>query len=349
MNAALRYAAVVLLALAAAAAPLTGRAGFGLLQLPAVAPDGPVTVFYPTAAADRTVTRGPFTLQVAQNAMPARGNGRLVVVSHGSGGNAWVHSDLARALVGAGFVVAMPLHRGDNALDPDDRGPRSWKLRPLEVSHAIDEVARTPALAAVLSLDRVGMYGMSAGGHTALALAGGRWSPAQLRRHCDAHIEDDFQTCVGLATQLDGSMLDALKVRLALGVIRYKLADENWESHHDERIAAVVAGVPFAADFDMASLATPRVPLALVTAGRDQWLTPRFHSDAVLAACRPRCELLAHVPTAGHGALISPLPPADRFDAVGARLLLDPPGFDRGQMAAVDQRIAAYFRARLLP
>jgi predicted dienelactone hydrolase len=34
---------------------------------------------------------------------------------------------------------------------------------------------------------------MSAGGHTALSFAGGRWSPAQLRRHCEAHLAEDFQ------------------------------------------------------------------------------------------------------------------------------------------------------------
>jgi predicted dienelactone hydrolase len=193
------------------------------------------------------------------------------------------------------------------------------------------------------------MYGMSAGGHTALTLAGGRWSPAQLRRHCEAHIEQDFNSCVGLATGLDGGFLDPVKIRLALSVIGYKLREENWQSHHDPRIAAVVAGVPFAADFDMASLATPRVPLALVTAARDIWLVPRFHSNAVLAACRPRCELLQALPTAGHGSLISPLPPADRLGRLGNALIQDPPGFDRSQMPAVDQKIAAFFRARLLP
>jgi hypothetical protein len=119
--------------------------------------------------------------------------------------------------------------------------------------------------------------------------------------------------------------------------------------HQDPRIGAVVAGVPFAADFDPGSLAKPKVALALVTAAHDRWLAPRFHSDAVLAACRPRCELLAHLPDAGHGALLSPPPPLQGLGTLAADLLGDPPGFDRAQLPAVDQRIVAFFRARLLP
>ena len=349
MNAALRYGVVVLLAVAAAAAPLASRAGTGLMQLAAIAPDGPVTVFYPTTAADHPVTRGPFTLQAAENAKPARGNGRLVIISHGSGGNAWVQTDVARALVADGFVVAFPEHRKDNARNPSRPGPESWKQRPHEVSRAIDEVAATPALAAILSLDRVGMYGMSAGGHTALTLAGGRWSSAQMRRHCEEHIADDFNACSGLLTRLNGGWLDAVKQKVVVGAIRFLHDDEQWQTHQDPRIAAIVSGVPYAADFDPASLAQPRVPLALVTAGRDQWLVPRFHSDAILAACRPRCELLADLPTAGHGALLSPLPPAEVLDSLRAEMILDPPGFDRAQMPAVDRKIVAFFRARLLP
>ena len=44
--------------------------------------------------------RGPFVLQLAWQGTPVPGNGRLVVVSHGSGGNPWVHTDLARELLG---------------------------------------------------------------------------------------------------------------------------------------------------------------------------------------------------------------------------------------------------------
>jgi len=339
----------LLATLAATAAAATAHAGTGVMTLPATAGDGPVTVFYPTPQADAPVKRGPFRLSLAENATPTRGNGRLVVISHGSGGSGWESTDLAKVLVADGFMVAVPEHRGDNARDHGDMGPASWKQRPVEVSHAIDAVGRSPVLAPLVSLQSVGMYGMSAGGHTALTLAGGRWSPAQLRRHCEAHIDDDFASCVGPITQLRGNLFDGMKKAVALAVIRVKIRTDSWYEYRDPRVQAVVAGVPFAVDFDAASLARPAVPLALVTSGKDAWLAPRFHSDRVLQACRPRCELLADLPGGGHAALLSPQPPAEVLSPVVARLLADPPGFDRAQMPAVDQRIAAFFRQHLLP
>jgi len=321
------------------------QAAVGLGSIAATDADGPVTLYYPSNTPATTVTRGPFTLTVAEQAEPVRGNGRLVVISHGSGGAPWVHADLARSLVEAGFVVAMPEHHADNYRDTSNPGPNSWALRPQEVSRAIDAVGRDARFAPLLNLDHVGVYGMSAGGHTALSLAGGRWSAAGFRQHCEAHLVDDFQACVGLITRLTGSMLDGIKQWVALAVIRYRFNDTTAQSHHDPRIAAAVAGVPFAADFDMASLATPRVPLGLVTARQDRWLVPRFHSDPVLQACTP-CEHLADLPNGGHGALLSPSPP--HLSGLLGDMLNDPPGFDRSQMAGVDQKITAFFLRHLV-
>lgn len=344
MHLPLHLALAGLLALSAGLA----QAGVGLREVAGLQGDGPVTVYYPSSAADQPLQRGPFNLQLAWQGAPVAGNGRLVVVSHGSGGNPWVYSDLARALVAAGFVVAMPEHAGDNAKDPSKPGPDSWKKRPAEVTRAIDAVAKDSALAPLLSLDRVGMYGMSAGGHTALSLAGGRWSPARYRQHCEANIADDFATCVGLTTELKGNLLDGVKKSVALGVIRQRYDDTTWYTHDEPRIAAVVSGVPLAADFDMESLARPRVPLALITSGKDLWLVPRFHSDRVIAACAERCTVLAALPDAGHGALLSPQPPLAQMSDLAVRLLGDPPGFDRGQMRAVDTKIVRYFEQQLL-
>lgn len=323
-------------------------AGTGVTTLPGLQGDGPVTAFYPSAVPDQPTSRGPFTLPLAPDAEPARGNGRLVVISHGSGGNPWVHADLARALVAEGFVVAFPQHKGDHTGDFSTPGPESWKRRPAEVSRAIDALAGDARFAPLLRLDRVGAYGGSAGGHTMLSLAGGRWSPGQFRRHCEARIGEDFSSCVGFITRLTGSWLDGLKKGFALGVIRHRFDDDTWQSHADARIAAVVAAVPFAADFDMASLAEPRIPLALVTAARDVNQIPAFHSSAVLAACRG-CEHLADLPDASHGVMLSPMPPLPA-GSIAEALLADPPGFDRATVVpATERRIVGFMRRHLLP
>lgn len=321
------------------------KASVGLTEIAATATDGTVTLYYPSNAPGQQIRRGPFQFHLAEHAEPARGNGHLIIISHGSGGSPWVHADLARSLVEAGFIVAMPEHHADNYRDDSHPGPDSWSLRPAEVSRAIDAVGRDPRFAPLLTLDKVGMYGMSAGGHTALSMAGGRWSPAGFKQHCEEDLVNDFQSCVGLNTRLTGGFFDGLKKWLALTIIRSRFSDTAMREHQDPRIAAVVAGVPAAADFDMSSLQSPKVPLGLVTAGQDRWLVPRFHSDRVMAACQT-CELVAYMPEAGHGALLSPLPP--HLNGLVGDMLNDPPGFDRRQMKEVDRKITVFFEKHLL-
>ena len=331
--------------LIAALAPFA-RADVGVTTLPATADDDPVTVFYRSTQPATEFPVGSWAGAYARDAVPEPGNGRLVVISHGSGGSPWVHGGLARALVAAGYVVAVPRHHADNAGDPSQPGPDSWTRRPVEVSHAIDRMAQDPRFAPLLQLDAVGVYGMSAGGHTALELAGGQWSPTGFRDHCRVHMAEDFPACVGLATGQDGNLLDPLKRWVARQVIDWRFRDAQPRHHTDPRIAAVVAAVPFAADFDMATLVQPAVPLALATANGDRWLAPRFHGDRVLRACA-RCEHLVGLPNGGHGAYLDPLPPG-----VGGRLgglINDPPGFERTVEPAIEAKVVDFFNRRLAP
>ena len=64
-----------------------------------------------------------------------------------------------------------------------------------------------------------------------------------MRQHCEAHLEDDFPSCVGLATRLNGNFLDGLKKEVAIRVLRYKLDDTAWYTHDEPRVKAVVAEV----------------------------------------------------------------------------------------------------------
>jgi len=343
-----RHALLALLgmfaALAAAASP---PAPMAFTTLAATGDDEPVTVYYPTRSPVGPIRHGFAVLVAADSGVPERGNGRLVVVSHGTGGGNFVHTALAQALVNQGFTVAMPLHRGDNWRDHRPGNFDSLKRRAQEVSRAIDTVARDPRFSPLLALDKVGVYGFSAGGFTALALAGGRWSPQRFVQHCDAHLADDWYFCTGVITSLTGGWLDGLKRWVARQEIHRRFdADTATYGHTDPRVAAIVAAAPAAAVFDPASLARPPVPLGLVTLGQDRWLVPRLHADAVLAAC-PGCERVAHVPGAGHGAMLAPLPPG--LDGVLGDMLNDPPGFDRAALLPeVDRRIADFF-VRHLP
>ncbi len=332
-----------------AVAPLTAQtqqpakgARMGFMQL-AQADGAATTVFYPTSGTEVSVRQGPFTLSWVPDGAPVKGNGRLVVISHGSGGSPWVHVDLARALVGRGFTVAIPLHHADNYLDPADPGPVSWRKRPHEISQAIDRVAQHPALARQLSLDAVGVFGGSAGGHTALSLAGGQWSDQRFKAHCDRNIEQDFSSCVGFLTQLRGDGLDPLKIWAARRVIASRFTDTTVHRYRDARITAAVAMVPFAADFIPESLARPAVHLGLVIARKDVNQVPRFHVEPIARACAPHCEVIMDLPEGSHGAMLSPMPPLER-GSVGERLLADPPLFNREQAVAdLNARIGDFF------
>ncbi|MDQ6620689.1 MAG: hypothetical protein M3Z31_13515 [Pseudomonadota bacterium] len=56
-------------------------------------------------------------MDVARDAPIAGRDLPLVVISHGNGGGLQSHADLAFALAGAGYVVAAPMHAGDNFAD----------------------------------------------------------------------------------------------------------------------------------------------------------------------------------------------------------------------------------------
>ena len=329
----------------------TSLRGDELVKLPNSSEHRPsqITLFYATSASEATVTRGPFTYSVAANAAPMlKAATPLVLLSHGSGGSVHTFVDLARALVQAGFVVALPVHAGDNSQDQRDVGPASWRKRPLELSATLDALAAHPKWSGWVNTQQVGVFGMSAGGHTALVMAGGVWSEARFGDHCRNNLAQDFNTCVGLMTHLNGGAMDAAKIAMAKAIFQTRFNDATALSHADARIKAVVSSVPMAAPFDASTLSTPRVPLALMRAELDSWLHPKFHSDTISAQCLPRstCTLLANWPKGGHGSVLSPWP-AELASSISP-LMVDPDGFDRAtELPKAFGDVAAFFATHL--
>ena len=328
----------------------------GMTSLASLEGKGPTTVFYPTLALQQTLQRGPFAFDVALDALPQQGNRRLIVISHGSGGAPWPLTDLARSFVAAGFVVAMPEHAGDNYRDKSNRGPDSWKLRPQEVSAAIDAIAKDGRFGSLLDTGRVGVYGLSAGGLAALVMGGAVWSPALFQQHCLANTAADFGACAGLVVPLRGNWLDGLKLAGTRLVHRMRFGDTQRYAHTDPRVVAVLAAVPVAAAIDMTSLSESTetgkpvannkpVAIGLIRAGQDIELQPRFHIDAVRAACA-RCTVVADLPLAGHNSLLSPWP--QNFAATLGVQATDPPGFDRGALPLVYGQTVQFFVLQLL-
>lgn len=356
-------AAATLLVAALATAPATAQVG--LAQLDVAGPTGtlPLTLSYPTASANRPVAMGPFTLQVAPDAPPLPGPHRLVVLSHGTGGSWQTDHALAAALVRAGFVVAQPLHAGDNFRDTSRAGPEAWKTRPLELSRVIDALAAHPQWQARLRLDRVGVHGMSAGGGTALVMAGAQWRLLDMVRHCLAQAETDLGFCYNGLPDAAAQAPRRAQFEQARGVPELFLpaalkqvhggrtpAAPGGDPRPDARVAAVSVAVPVAALFSSESLARIQVPVGVVTAGRDTMLPAAFHAARVLRDCTA-CQPLADLPGAGHMDLLAPFPAAlaqaeaQRQPRGGALQ----PGFNPAERDAAFQAVAGFHRRHLGP
>lgn len=305
--------------------------------LPPVGTTPEIAVFYAGIGPAQDIVRDGVRMQMGWDlpAVESPGKRPLVVLSHGSGGNPWQLSDLAKRLVQAGFVVAAPFHPGDNNRDHDHSTLTTWtnwQMRPTHLTAAIDAMARSGRWQ--VRTDKVGVYGMSAGGHTALAMAGGKWSADNLRRHCNQHIRLDFKICTEGHGHLKGDWLDNVRIVRALARINYRMRDTTVYGHADPRVAAVVAEVPALAEFDMATLVSSNRAIGVVQALADQFIPPDLHSGALLRACR-HCVELASVPGAGHLSLLSPpVPPEASTDA---------PGFDRRVVVDVQLKVVAFF------
>ena len=331
------------------ARPLTVVASI-LLVAPALAQVGmtqalggdlPITIVYPTDEMSRHHTFGPFDLDVALDAAPSHGNGRLIVFSHGAGGDAYTLHTLARTLALAGFVVAQPEHRGDNRLDQSDSGIVSWTRRPAEIGQAIDAVAAIPRFSSALRLDRVGVYGVSAGGGTGLALAGADWSLATLRQHCTAHIQDDKGFCLYGALTVQESAARAQSYLDPLPAHGDDLLAGPRAS--DPRVAAVAVSVPVGAIFTPESLVAIRIPVGVIEAQDDLVLNPKYHSGYVLANCTA-CIRLDSVRGGGHFDTLSPWPEVVAKAAAMAPGAQRNPAIDDARRQESYDRIASFFR-----
>ncbi|WP_374519158.1 alpha/beta hydrolase family protein [Hydrogenophaga sp.] len=324
----------------------------------------PVTMVYPTSETATPQTKGPFTIEVATDATPTQGRHRLIVMSHGTGGSAIADHALAARLARAGFVVAQPLHTGDNYLDQRLSGPASFEKRPGEVTQVIDALAQDSLWSGRLALDKVGVHGMSAGGVTGIALAGGQWRLLNLVRHCDAHAQDDESFCFQGAK--DAQARADLQARYARGRQvpeaflpadlttlhggRSPSTAQVVDPRPDARVASVSLAVPLAAIFSPESLARIRIPVGVVSAQRDEVLVPSFHSDYLLRHCTA-CTRLADLPGAGHRDVLWPSPDsaAQRAAAEQEPSRVPVPGFDGRLRDAAHDRIVAFHRQHLLP
>ena len=131
---------------------------------------------------------GPTTMSVALNG-PIQGKRLpLVVMSHGNGGSFLSHFDTAIALADAGFIAVAVTHTGDNYADQS----RSLRVtdRSRHMSRAIDYMLSAWDGRGAIDPTRIGIFGMSSGGFTALASIGGLPDFSKIGPTCERHPGD---------------------------------------------------------------------------------------------------------------------------------------------------------------
>jgi len=308
---AVRLVAVITALLPCLAAPaFAANAGFEEIRITNGA-ERPLTVgiWYPTSAPTTADSAGHVTQTEAPDA-PIEGHGLpLVVMSHGGGGSYDGHHDTARALAGAGFVVAAVSHAGDTS-DDQSKVLQLWR-RPAQLRRLVDYMLAEWRGHGSVNAARVGAFGFSNGGFTVLVAAGGVPDLSSTVSYCQAHPDHDLCQALkhaGIDTHLGADVPAAAWVA-------------------DPRVKAVVIAAPaFGFAFSRTGLSSVRAPIQLWRAADDRHQPHPYYEEAVRAAL-PQAPEYHVVATAGHYDF---LPPCDaRLSRIAPGICTSLPGFDR--------------------
>jgi predicted dienelactone hydrolase len=272
-----------------------------------------VGIWYPTAAPAEAHPLGAYVQTVALGAPVAGEHLPLIVMSHGNGGTYQNNYDTALALVKAGFVAASVSHTGDTN---EDQSRAVYVMdRPQHMHRLIDYMLSEWADHARLDANRVGVFGFSIGGFTALVAAGGVPDLSLTEAHAKAHPEYyDAQVA-----KRSGASPEAI------AMLRSKLPASTWV--HDSRIRAAVAAAPaLGYTFGREGLKDIKVPIQLWRAGDDHILPHPDYAEAVRIALPTPPEYHV-VENADHFDFLAPC--TDILRQVAPMICVSRPGFDR--------------------
>jgi predicted dienelactone hydrolase len=172
---------------AASAEPVPGYDRFDLVAAHRARPVA-ASIWYPAAGPTYRVPvgDGPIFEPTIAHIGPAVAEGRhpLVLLSHGSGGNADAIGWLSAGLVARGAIVLAVDHPGSTSGDSSPRRSVDLVARAGDLSAALESVLADPAFARSVDPDRISAVGFSLGGTTVLGLAGLRFDGAAQDVRC---------------------------------------------------------------------------------------------------------------------------------------------------------------------
>jgi predicted dienelactone hydrolase len=307
------------------ATPPALSAGFERVTVPD--PDGPpleAGIWYPSEAPASSQPIGLYQQTVAAGGAVAGRNLPLIVMSHGSGGSFEGHYDTALALAEAGFVVAAVTHAGDNYRDQS--GFTRVENRPRHIKVLVDFMLASWPHHDLLNPARIGMFGFSAGGFTALVMVGGIPDLALIAPYCAAY-PDEWACRKAKEYHTDARAAPAAFV-------------------HDPRIsAAVIAAPAIGYFFTPKALAGIKASIQLWRGDNDEFLPHPRHAQHVYEGLRTKPEYHV-VPNAGHFAFLAPCTPM--AESIAPEICHDPAGFDRAAFhREFNPAVVAFFKTKL--
>ncbi len=286
-----------------------------------------VAIWYPSKTATKASTMGPYSQNVATGGKVDGSSLPLVVISHGTGGSSLGHYDTALALADAGFIVAAPTHPGDNHAD---QSKAVFILnRPKHISRTIDYMLSEWIGKDQIDASRIGLYGFSAGGFTALVAIGGKPDLALVGPHCVDHPNDFACTLVAR----NKASLPQIEATPSTGL-------------KDNRVrAAVIAAPALGFTFGKAGLRDVSVPIQLWRAENDYILPHPWYAEAVRNAL-PVPPDYQVVSNAGHFDFLAPC--SERLAAVAPDICKSDPRFERAAFhATFNDAVVAFFKAKM--
>jgi predicted dienelactone hydrolase len=289
-----------------------------------------LAIWYPSEVPVTTQPVGLFKQDVAFYGGVAPETFPLIVISHGTGGSGAEHYDTALALADAGFVVVAPSHTGDNYKDRSYSFTlRNFTGRSRQVSRVIDFMLHDWVGHDHLDPKRIGIFGHSAGGATALIAAGGAPDPALAVKFCEEHAEQ--WGCVQ-------------SKQLGAGASWADDTPPEWP--HDARIKAIVIAAPaLGPAFSKDGLAAVTQPVQLWRAEDDKITPNQWYADVIKDALpNPPDDHL--VPLAGHFDFLAPC--SDALAKIAPGICEDPADFDRAAFhQELNKAVVAFFQAQL--
>ena len=284
-------------------ATLAHGAGLRAIDIPADAGGAAINgaVWYPCSQPLGEVTLGKITLPGVKDCPPPDRKLPLVVVSHGRTGSFVGHHDTNEVLADAGFIVAAISHPGDTGSDLSKTDDLSiYVSRPNDIKRLVDFMLGTPAFAGSVDRERIGLFGFSRGGYTALAVIG---------------ANPDWANVTELCKDVKSHVCEQVRAKEFPGSVT-----------HDPRIKAAVIADPLSVFFTASSFGEVRIPVQLWASelGGDG-VQP--HSVDIVDKNLPTKHEYHVVANSGHFAFLAPCPPA--LVAQLPRICADAGGFDR--------------------